>query len=185
MMQRFDEGFIRVLHAGIFADDGDRDGAVRIANTLGDRFPFSKIGLRRNLHIEMFEQRIVEAGFVISERRFVDVRQIARFDDVTFAHVAEQANLAALFARNRPIATAEDDVRLNADRAQLLHGVLRRLSFHLPRGRDVRQQREMDKSGRGIEFVAQLADGFEERQALNVADRAADFAQHEISVAVI
>ena len=32
------------------------------------------------------------------------------------------------------------------------------------------------------EFVAQLADRFEERQALDVADRAADLAQHEILV---
>ncbi len=31
------------------------------------------------------------------------------------------------------------------------------------------------------QFVAELADGFEERQALDVADRAADLAQHEIA----
>ena len=36
-----------------------------------------------------------------------------------------------------------------------------------------------------IEFLAELADRFEERQAFDVADRAADFAQHEIRVAVI
>ena len=35
------------------------------------------------------------------------------------------------------------------------------------------------------EFVAELADRLEERQALDVADRAADFAQDEIFVAEI
>ena len=34
------------------------------------------------------------------------------------------------------------------------------------------------------QLVAELADRFEERQAFDVADRAADFAQHEILVAV-
>ena len=35
------------------------------------------------------------------------------------------------------------------------------------------------------EFVAELADRLEERQALDVADRAADLAQHEILVGEI
>ena len=35
------------------------------------------------------------------------------------------------------------------------------------------------------ELVAELADRFEERQALDVADRAADLAQHEILVAEV
>jgi hypothetical protein len=37
----------------------------------------------------------------------------------------------------------------------------------------------------GIEFLAELANGFEERQALDVADRAADFAQHKIRAAIV
>ncbi len=37
----------------------------------------------------------------------------------------------------------------------------------------------------GIELLAELADRLEERQALDVAHRAADFAQHEIGVAMI
>ena len=34
------------------------------------------------------------------------------------------------------------------------------------------------------QFVAELADGFKERQAFDVADRAADFAQYEIEVSL-
>ena len=34
------------------------------------------------------------------------------------------------------------------------------------------------------QFVAELADRLEERQALDVADRAADLAQHEVEVVV-
>ena len=34
------------------------------------------------------------------------------------------------------------------------------------------------------QVVAELADGLEERQALDIADRAADLAQHEIDILV-
>jgi hypothetical protein len=36
-----------------------------------------------------------------------------------------------------------------------------------------------------IEFLAELADGFEERQPFDVADSAADFAEYEVRVTVI
>ena len=43
----------------------------------------------------------------------------------------------------------------------------------------------MDEGRRAArQLVAELADGLEERQALDVADRAADFAQHEIDALV-
>ena len=37
----------------------------------------------------------------------------------------------------------------------------------------------------GIELLAELANGFEERQALDITDGAANFTQHEVSIAVI
>ncbi len=42
----------------------------------------------------------------------------------------------------------------------------------------------MDEAGLAArQFLAQLADGLEERQALDIADRAADLDQHEIGIA--
>jgi len=66
-------------------------------------------------------------------------------------------------------------VGLDADRAQLLHGVLRGLGLDLLRGAEVRHQRQVDVQGVvAAELDTELADGLEERQRLDVADRAAD-----------
>jgi hypothetical protein len=63
-------------------------------------------------------------------------------------------------------------------RAQLLDRVLRRLGLELARRLDVGHQRQVDEErALAAELVAELADRLEERQALDVADRAADLAQ--------
>src|SRR5258708_13125796 len=59
--------------------------------------------------------------------------------------------------------------------------MLGRLGLQFSGRIDPRHQGEMDEADPlAAEFVAQLADGFEERQALDVADRAADLAKKKI-----
>ena len=54
-----------------------------------------------------------------------------------------------------------------------------------PADRDERHQRQMDEDrGAARQLVAELADRLEERQALDVADRAADLDQHEVDALV-
>ena len=59
------------------------------------------------------------------------------------------------------------------------------LVFSSPARRDEGQQRQVDVD-RVVarQLVAELADRLEERQALDVADRAADLAQHEVEAVV-
>src|SRR5579872_3942555 len=57
--------------------------------------------------------------------------------------------------------------------------------FELARRGDPRHERQMDEERAfAPELVAELADGFEEGQALDIADRAADFAEDEILIIV-
>ena len=122
---------------------------------------------------------------MIGLRHRIDAVDVARLDHGGLAHIAEQRELAALFRRDRPVGAAQQDVGLDADRAQLLHRMLGRLGLQFAGARDERQQREMDVDRvTARQFVAELADRLEERQALDVADGAADLAQHEI-VAVV
>ena len=115
----------------------------------------------------------------------VDRADVARLDHRALAHIAEQAELAPLLARNLAVAAAEQNMRLNADRAQLLHGVLGRLRLQFAGGGNVGQQRQVNVDGVAArQVVAELADRLEERQALDVADRAADLAEHEIDAVV-
>ena len=96
---------------------------------------------------------------------------------------------SAIFLRsptgNVAVRTAKQNVGLNADRAQLLDRMLRRLGLQFARRRDVGHQRQVNEDGRPArQLVAELADRLEERQAFDVADRAADLDQHEIDVLI-
>ena len=94
------------------------------------------------------------------------------------------AILARSLVGQRLFAAAQQHVGLDAEAGQLAHRVLGRLGLQLAGRRDVGHQRDVDR--RSVcsrpELVAQLADRLDERQALDVADGAADLAQHEIEI---
>ncbi len=76
-------------------------------------------------------------------------------------------------------------VGLDADPPQLLDGVLGGLGLELAGRREGRQQRHVDvQDVVPPDVLAHLADGLEERQALDVADRPADLDDHHVRVAV-
>ena len=80
-----------------------------------------------------------------------------------------------------PLGADDEDVRLDSDLHQLAHGVLRRLGLQLARGGDVRNEREVNEDRvLAADVVAELTDGFEERQRLDVADRAADLDDDDV-----
>ena len=115
----------------------------------------------------------------------IDIVDVARLDDGALAHIAEQAKLAPFFLGNRPVGAAEQDIRLDADRAQFLDRMLGRFGLQFAGTRDERQQRQMNIDGViARQIVPDLADRLEERQALDVADGAADFAQDEIILVI-
>ena len=135
--------------------------------------------------VEGSEHLVVEMFGVIGRRRLIDMGKVERLDDRGLAHVAEQRQLAPFLGRDRPVGADQQDMRLDADLAERRHRVLRRLGFQFAGRRDERHQRQMDEDRMvARQVVAELADRLEERQALDVADRAADLAQHEIDVVV-
>ena len=91
----------------------------------------------------------------------------------------------AIFSRSasgkRPVAAAQQHLGLDAEAGQLAHRLLGRLGLELAGRRDPRHQRGVDADRlAAAEVVPQLADRFDERQAFDVADRAADLADDEI-----
>ena len=69
--------------------------------------------------------------------------------------------------------------------AQVADAVLRRLGLQLAGGADERHQRQVDvERVLAADVLAELADRFEERQALDVADGAADLDQDDVDVLV-
>ncbi len=79
--------------------------------------------------------------------------------------VGEQRDLLADLVADRVVGAQDDDVGLDADPAQLLDRVLRRLRLELARGGQRGEQRHVDIQDVGPpDVLAHLADGLEERQ---------------------
>ena len=75
------------------------------------------------------------------------------------------------------------NVRLNTDGTQFFDAVLRRLGLQLARCTNKGHQREMHKQRVfAAHILPQLADGFEKRQRLNVAHRAANLDNHHVGI---
>ena len=82
------------------------------------------------------------------------------------------------------VGPAHQNVRLQADGPQLLHGVLGRLGFDLAGGGDVGHQGQVHQQrAAGAQLHAQLTHRLQERQRLDVAGGAADLDDRHVGVA--
>ncbi len=95
--------------------------------------------------------------------------------------VAEQGDLLADALGEQLLGAGHDDVGLDADLAQFGDRVLRRLGLELADDADHGHEGDVDVEHVGAaDVVAELADGLEEREALDVADRAADLGDEHV-----
>ena len=120
------------------------------------------------------------------ERHLVDAELlVALFDDRLALDVAEQGDLVLVLGRDRVLGPADQDVGLDADLPQGADRVLRRLGLELAGRLQVGDQRQVDvQAVLAADVERELADRFQERQALDVADRAADLGDHHVDVVV-
>ena len=110
-----------------------------------------------------------------TDRHLVDAVDVFGGEHRVRRDVGEHRDLLLQRLLERTLRSAQQDLGLDADLAQLHDRVLRRLGLQLARGADVRHQRHVNGDGVGrADFEAQLPDRFEERQRFDVADGAAD-----------
>src|ERR1700691_2317982 len=180
MGQRLGQRFIAVGQMGVFAHHGDGDRAFGLTDARHDLAPARQIGVAR-VEAEMPAHLAVEAVGVIGHRHLVDGVDVERGDDALFPQVAKLGDLFARAFGNFAVAATQENIRLDAQGQQLLGRMRGRFGFQFAGRGDERHQRQMHVHGAvAAELVAELADGLEERQAFDVAHRAADLAQHEI-----
>ena len=134
---------------------------------------------------ELADDQPPETGRLELERHLVDrVGRLGR-DDGVHGDVREQRDLLADLVGDRVVRAQHDDVRLDADPAQLLDRVLGGLGLELAGRGQGREQRHVDVQHVGPpDVLAHLADGLEERQRLDVADGPADLHDDDVRVAV-
>ena len=98
-------------------------------------------------------------------------------------HVAEERNFFAIIAAQAAFGATDQNVGLNADLAQLPHGVLRGLGLQFAGRLQIRHQRQMNIQAVALADVErELANGFHKRLALNIANGATDFGDYHIDV---
>ena len=117
------------------------------------------------------------------QRDLVEVAGVGRVDHRVDRHVAQRGDLALQLGADRGVAAAHDGVGLDAPAAQLGDRVLGGLGLLLARRPDERHQRDVhvgDVVPADVE--AELPDRLEEREDLDVADRAADLGDHHVDV---
>ncbi len=183
MAQRLGDRQIGVLELHVLADERDPHGARGALGAFDRLLPAAQVRWRR-LHPELLEDEVVDALFAVVQRDLVDVVDVVRGDDRLHRQAREQRDLLADLRRERAFGAAHQHVRRDPDAAQLVDGVLRRLRLQLSRVTDVGHEREVDEQAAAAPDVdRELADRLEERQRLDVADRAADLGDHEVDVA--
>jgi len=174
---------VGILQADIFADHADRHLALGMLMALHDIDPARKVGFARIGDAEGAQHFAVQPFAVILHRHGIDAAGVERGDDRFLADVAELRDLGALGIGQRLFTAAQQDVGLDAQRGELSHAVLRGLGLQLARRRDIGHQGDVhEQRVLAADLVAQLADRLDERQRFDIADGAADLAQHEVEI---
>ena len=181
VVQCLRNGDIGIRQLDVLADHSDFHFLGRMIDLVDHLFPVRHIR-REIIHVELLQGDLVETFALHHQRNLIDRRSRAVLDDSLRLHIAEHRDLLFHFLRNGLLRAADEDVRLDADSAQFLDAMLRRLRLELTGSRDIRQQRDMDVEGVVLaDFLLDLADGLEERLALDITDRTADLRDDDIS----
>ena len=184
--QGLGHGQVGVRQLDVLADERDLERRLGRLDPLHQRPP--AVEVRHGVGIaqaQLAHHEAAEAEGLELERDLVDRGGRGGRDDRVHVHVREQGDLLADLVRHVAVRAQDDHVGLDADAAQLLDGVLGGLGLELAGRREGRQQRHVDVQDVVAPLVlAHLADGLEERQALDVADGAADLDDDHVRVPV-
>ena len=183
--ERFVDRLVGVAVFGVLADDGDGDFAGGVSHAVEDAAPVVEVRFAA-AKAELLADQRVEAVVAKADGDFVDRELlVAFFDDRFLFDVAEEGDLFAVGLLQFDFGAADEDVGLNADLPKGADAVLRGFRLRFLGGLQVRHQRQVDEETvltADVEGV--LADRFEEGQAFDVADGAADFGDDDVDVFV-
>ena len=180
VLERFVDGEIGVLELHVLAHQRDLHHLAAAVHPLEQLVPVGQVRLAE-LEAEPLAHEPVEPLALEDARHLVDVRDVRAGDDRARVDVGEERDLVPDVARELLVRAADDDVGMDADPAQLVHGVLGRLRLQLAGGLDERDERDVDVDDvLGADLAPELADRLEERLGLDVADGAADLGDDDV-----
>ena len=182
MHQGLVERLVRLGEVDVFADHGDIHLALHLVQAIDHCLPFAQIS-RRYVQAQMIDDDLIQILGMQHQRDPVDAVGVDRRDHGAFRDIGEQGNLAPFAIRYRAVGPAHQHVRLDADRAQFLDGMLGRLGLDLTSRRDIGHQGQVHEEDIFAPHLdAHLTDRLKERQGLDVADRASDLDQRYVRI---
>ena len=180
--QGFVEAFVRFLEIDVLADNGDARVMERLLEGVDQLFPGFEDG-RAGPHIEQVQDFVVQTLPVVEQRYLIDAVNIDGRDDTVRVDITEMSDLAFDVGRERMGGATQEDIRLNTNAPELLDTVLGGFGLELTRGFHIRHQRKVYvRHMLPADIAPKLADGFQEGQALDIADRSADLDDDDIDV---
>src|SRR5262249_41986149 len=118
--QRLDEALVGILELDVLADDGEPRAQTRRLHATHHVFPAGQID-RAILEAEALDDDRIQTFTVEHERHLVHRVDVLRRDDGFLLDVAKERDLRLDARRQEAVGATEQDVRLDSDRAQLLH----------------------------------------------------------------
>ena len=186
MNDGFVNGFVSVLKFDVFADDGNADAMLR-----GDEFAddFLPMGHVRGRVVQAQEtaNEVIDAFALKHERDFVDgVVDVFFFDDGLERDVAKKGDFLANIFVERFFAATDNDVRRDTDFAEFGDGLLSGFGLEFAGGFDEGDVSNVEEDGVVVaNLEGEFANGFEKREALDVAGGAADFGDDNIRLGLL
>ncbi len=184
MQQRLVQRLVGIDQLDVLAHHGDGDFLFRVHQAVDHALPVGEIGRRARAEAETLDDEVVQALLVEAQRNHVDGRCIDGQDDGLLVDIGEQRNLAAGVLVDLVVGAADQDVRLQADGAQLLDRVLGGLGLGLAGRGDVGHQRQVHQQRALVALLhAHLAHGLHEGLGLDVTGGAADLDNRHVIAA--
>ena len=182
VVQALHNAEVGIVQLDILAHQCDGAGLAAGGDAADQLLPLSQIA-RRGLQVQLAGHNIGKPCGFQHQRALVKARHRQVFNHAVGAHIAEHADLALDVIADRAVGTQHNHIGGNAHALQLLAGVLGRLGLVLIRAGNVGHQHDMDVAAvfKAL-FQPDLTDGLQEGLALNVAGRAADLGDDNISL---
>ena len=180
MVERLDVADVGILQVRVLTDEGDRDLALRVLQSLQVRPPFLQV-LPFGVQVEPLQDVVREPLSLEDQRDVVDRRRVRGADHALHGDVAEERDLLLDLRLQAPLPARDDHARLDAHRPELPHALLRGLRLLLPDGPHDRHEGRVDEQDVLLPFLErELPEGLDERHPFDVADGSADLDQDDI-----
>ena len=183
VQQALVDALVGILQGDVLADQSDAH-FLCCALELGEEVvPLRQVGLTFHLETCLLDDDVVQALLMHLEGHLIDGGHVKRLHYGIGADVAELCHLLEHGGRQGVLGAQHEDVGLDTFLLQQLDTVLGGLGLELLGSADIGDIGQVHTDAAPAQFPTQLADGFNKRQCLDIADGTANLGDDEVILA--